>query len=189
MVVASNVRPGMALRHEGHTYKVIAADYHPGQGKMSGVLHARLRDLDTGTQWEHSFRADLKFDEAALEKRPMEFLYREGGQATFMDPDTFEQVEIDIDMLGPQAELLAPQMRVSVEMLEGRPVSVQFPDVLELAIVDTPPPLHSASDGPWKSAHLENGVSVMVPPFLKIGDRIRLDVQAMKYMDRVKQKG
>lgn len=186
MVNASQLRGGMAIRFEGQNYKVIAAEYHPGQGKMGGVTHARLQNLSTGTFWEHSFRAELKLETLPIEKRPMDFLYREGDECHFMDPESFEQVAVPAALIGEQAAFLTESMRVPVEFLGDQPVSVEMPQILEVRIADTAPPSHQISDGPWKPAKLESGVEVMVPPFIKTGDSIRLDLTTMKYMDRVK---
>ncbi len=189
MITASQLRTGMAIKFEGQRYKVVAAEYHPGQGKMGGQAHTRLQNLDTRTFWEHSFRSDLKLEEIALEKQPLEFLYADGDQCCFMNPETFEQTEVARDSVGePQAGLLEAGMKLSVEFLEGRPVSVIFPDVLEVKVVDTAPPIHQQADNTYKPAKLANGVEVMVPQFVKTGDAIRLDVANMKYMDRAKTK-
>jgi elongation factor P len=188
-VTASQMRSGMAIRFEGQPYKVIAADYHPGQGKMGGVTHARLRNLNTGTLWEHSFRSELKIEEIPVDKRPMDFLYADGGMCHFMDPATYEQSAIPADLLGEQEALLQPDMRLAIEFIEGRAVAVQFPDTLEVRVADTAPPVHGQTDGNWKAAELDNGIEIMVPQFIKSGDRIRLDVAQMKYMDRAKAAG
>lgn len=186
MVVASQLRVGMAIRFEGQLYKVLLADYHPGQGKMGGVAHTRLKNLATGTLWEHSFRAELKLEEAEVEKTPMDFLYEDAGECTFMNPETFEQTTIPASLIGPQARLLEAEMRVAVESVEGKPVSVVLPEVLEVRIAETAPPSHAQVDSVWKPARLENGAEIMVPQFIKTGDAIRLDVANMKYMDRAK---
>ena len=188
MITASEVRAGMAIRHDGQVYKVLLADYHPGQGKMGGVLHARLRNLGTGTQWEHSFRAELRFEEVPLDKRALEFLYVDGDDCCFMDPVTYDQFAVPAALIGDQARLLQPEMHVSVEFLEDRPISVQLPDVLEVRIADTAPAMHT-QDSTWKPALLESGIQIMVPQFIKTGDVVRLDTAAMKYMDRVKAAG
>jgi elongation factor P len=186
MVTASQMRPGMAVRYEGQTYKVLIAEYHPGQGKMGGVTHARLKNLSTGTLCEHSFRSDLKLEELAVEKQPMDFLYADADESCFMNPDTYEQVVIPNSIIGPQARFLLPEMRVAVEFIEGQPVSVLFPDILEVRVADTPPPVHQQQESVWKPARLDNGVEVMVPQFIKVGDTIRLDVTNLKYIDRAK---
>jgi elongation factor P len=189
MVVSSQIRPGMVIRHGGQTYRVVAAEYHPGQGRMGGCTHTRLQNLETRTFWEHSFRSDLRFDEFPLEKQALEFLYQSGNLCCFMNPDTFEQTEIPSDLVGPQAGFLEPGMRISAEFLESRPVNVIFPEFLEVRVADTAPPLHQQHDTNLKPARTANGVEIMVPQFIKTGDLIRVDLQTMKYMDRVKAKG
>jgi elongation factor P len=186
MVLASQLRPGMAIRFEGQDYKVVAAQYHPGQGKMGGATHARLRNLDTGTFWEHSFRAELKLEEVPLEKQELEFLYADENHYCFMHPETFEQTEIPKSLIAAQAAFLEAGMRLTIEFAKGRPVSVLFPDVLEVKVADTAPPTHQQQDTNFKPARLENGVEVMVPQFVKTGDAIRLDLQNLRYMDRAK---
>jgi elongation factor P len=186
MVLASQIRSGMAIRYENRPYRVLAADYHPGQGKMGGVLHARLKNLETGTLWEHSFRAELKLDDLPVEKRPMAFLYEDADGCHFMDPENYEQIPIPAAVIGPAGKFLEPEMTVGVEFVDGNAVGVLFPDVVESRIADTAPPLHNQQDSNWKPARLQNGVEVMVPQFIKSGDTIRLDVQNLRYMDRAK---
>lgn len=186
MVAASQLRAGMAIRYEGQLYRVLIAEYHPGQGKMGGVTHARLKNLATGSIWEHSFRADLKLEDLAIEKQPMDFLYSDGEQCHFMNPETYEQVAVPAAVIGEQARLLQPDMRVAVEFVEGHPVNVILPEVLEVRVADTAPPSHQQTDSVWKPARLENGLEIMVPQFIKTGDVIRLDVAELKYMDRAK---
>jgi len=186
MMNASQLRTGMAIRFEGQSYKVLHAEYHPGQGKMGGAAHVRLNNLSTGTIWEHSFRAELKLEVLPVERQSLDFLYADAGQCCFMNPETFEQMEIAASLIGPQASFLQPEMRLPVEFVEGRPVSVVFPDILDVRVADTTPPVHAQQDSTWKPARLDNGVEVMVPQFIKTGDLIRLDVANLKYMERAK---
>jgi len=186
MVVASQLRAGMAIRHEGQVYKVLIADYHPGQGKMGGVTHARLRNVATGTVWEHSFRSDLKLEDVPVEKQAMDFLYADGDHCYFMNPESYEQVGVPEKVIGPQAQFLRTEMRLPVEFVEGQPVSVVFPEIIEIRIADTAPPVHQQQDSTLKAAKLENGVQIMVPQFIKTGDAIRLDLVNLKYVDRAK---
>jgi elongation factor P len=186
MVSASQLRAGMAIRHEGQIYKVMAAEYHGGQGKMGGGTHARLKNLTTGTLWEHSFRADLKVEDLEVAKQSMDFLYSDDDLCYFMNPDTFEQVGVSTSVIGPQAQFLAPETRVPVEFVEGQPVSVLFPDIIEVQVAATAPPVHAQQDSTWKAAQLDNGVEVMVPQFIKAGERIRLDLNSLKYVERAR---
>ncbi|MBZ5590619.1 MAG: hypothetical protein LAP39_00170 [Acidobacteriia bacterium] len=186
MINASQLRAGMAFKFEGQSYRVVTAEYHPGQGKMGGATHARLQNLATRTLWEHSFRSELKLDEIQVEKQPLDFLYADAGQCVFMNPQTYEQTEIAKDIVGPLADFMEPGIKLSVEFVEGRAVNVLFPDILELKVADTAPPIHQQQDSTLKAARLENGVEVMVPQFVKAGDAIRLDPQTLKYVERVK---
>ena len=186
MIAASQLRPGMAIHYQDQNYKVLAADYHPGQGKMGGVTHARLRSLDTGTQWEHNFRADMKLEDLPIEKKSMDYLYSDEGFHVFMNPDTCEQAEVPEKLVGERGRFLTPEMRISVEFLGEKPVSVDMPAYLEVKIADTSPPVHAQQDSTWKPAVLENGVEILVPQFIKSGEAIRLDLETLKYMDRAK---
>lgn len=186
MIIASQLRNGMAIRYEGETYKVLLADYHPGQGKMGGVAHVRLKNLSTGTTWETSLRGDLKVEDLPLERKAMDFLYSDSGIFTFMDPGTCEQAEVPEKLLGDAARFLMPEMRVAVEFLGDQPVGVEMPGFIEATITDTAPPVHAQNDSTWKPARLENGVEIMVPQFIKTGDRVRVDLNTLKYMDRAK---
>ena len=189
MLPASQIRAGMAVRYENRPYRVLAAEYHPGQGKMGGVLHARLKNLETGTLWEHSFRAEFKLETLPVEKRSLTFLYADADACYFMDPESYDQVPVPLPLLGDSAKFLQPEMNLGIEFVDGAPVGVLFPDVIEARVAETAPPTHNQQDSAWKPARLENGVEIMAPQFIKTGDTIRLDVQNLKYMDRAKGAG
>ena len=186
MITAAQLRPGMAVRYEGQVYKVLSSEYHSGQGKMGGVTHVTLKNLSTGALWDHSFRSELKLEEVPIEKRVLTFLYSDQDHSYFMNPNTYEQVEIPNELIGQQIRLLEPDMEISVEFVEDRPVNILFPDIIEVRIAETAPPVHGQQDNTWKSARLENGITVMVPQFIKNGDLIRLDVATLKYVDRAR---
>jgi elongation factor P len=189
MVLASQLRAGMAIVLESQRYRVVAADYHPGQGKMGGVAHTRLQNIETGTFREMSLRAELKLQDLPVERQSLEFLYADGEQCCFMNPGNYEQTELPKALVGPRAAFLEAGMKVPVDFVSGRPVHVLFPDMIEVQIADTAPAMHQQADSAFKPAKLENGVEVMVPQFIKTGDVIRLDLEEMKYVDRLRAKG
>ncbi|MGD0361082.1 MAG: translation elongation factor P [Bryobacteraceae bacterium] len=186
MVLASQMRTGMVIVLENHPYRVVAADYHPGQGQMGGATHARLQSIDTGTFREHSFRGELRLQDLPVEKHPLEFLYLDGDQCCFMDPDNYEQIEVARALAGSRAAFLEPGMKLTVEFVNGRPVHMAIPDALEVKIADTAPASRQQQDTGFKPAKLDNGLEIMVPQFIKTGDLIRLDLETMKYMDRAR---
>jgi elongation factor P len=177
----------MAIRYQGSLYKVVLAEYHAGQGKMGGVTHARLRNIDTGTFWEHGFRSDEKLEDVALEKQAMDFLYADADDCYFMNPETFEQVGVPRQAVGPAERFLKPEMRVPVEFFDGRPISVLLPDIVEVRVAQTAEPLHSQQDSTWKTARLENEMEVLVPQFIRAGEMIRVDVNTGKYVERSRE--
>lgn len=189
MIAASQLRPGIAVRFEGSLYKVLAANYHPGQGKMGGVCHARLKNLGTGTLREHNFRADLKLEEVSLDKRGLEFLYQDGEECLFLDPATNDTLGVPTAAIGSQIRFLRPELAVSIEFVGDQPVSVELPEMMEMRVGDTAPPVHQQNDSTWKPALLDNGVEVMVPQFIKTGDVIRIDLAKLAYMDRARPGG
>jgi elongation factor P len=189
MTGASQLRAGMAIQYEGQRYKVIAADYHPGQGKMGGVNHLRLKNLATGTTWEDSFRADLKIEELPVERQTLEFLYRDCADCFFMNPQSYEQLEIHSAVLGDRIKFLDAGMQIPIEFVNGQAITAVFPDFVDITVADTAPPSHGQADKHLETARLTNDVNVMVPPFVKSGDTIRLSLSDMKYMDRAKAKG
>lgn len=189
MVAASELRSGMAIRVGGELYKVLSASYHAGGGQMGGVTHAKLRNLQTGTVREVRFRADDTLEDLQLERRPMQVLYRDQEATHFMDSETFEQVSIPNERLGPTAAFLQEGATVPVEFSEGRPVGVVFPDVVEVRVLETAPPTRSVgNENVWKEARLENGLSVLVPPFIAPGEWIRVEVATGTYVERARKK-
>lgn len=186
MVLASQLRGGMAIVFENQPYRVVTADYHPGQGQMGGATHARLQNIDTLTTREHSFRGELRLQELPVEKQSLEFLYMDDDQCCFMNPGNFEQTEIARSVVGPHAPFLESGMRMTIEFVRGQPFQVLFPDVIEAKIADTAPSAHQQADSGFKPAKLANGIEVMVPQFIKAGEMVRVDLANMKYVDRAR---
>lgn len=185
MLPASELRPGMAVRIEGTLYKVVAAEYHFGGGKMGGFTHARLQNLDTGHQREWRFRGEETVDQIEPERQTMQFLYAADNVSYFMHPESFEQVAIENERLGRAASYLREGMSVSVEFVDARPVSIVFPDSVEVRIADTAAPIHGQGvSNVWKEARLENGLTIMVPPFIGPGETIRVQVETGAYVSR-----
>lgn len=187
MISATELRPGMAIALEGEIYKVITADYHAGGGKMAGVTHAKLRNLASSAVWERRFRPDEYVEEVELQRQTMQFLYADNDRSYFMNPETFEQIEINNERLGAVAPYLKPEMTVPVEFSEGQPVGVVFPSIVEVRVESTAPPIHSqGADNVWKEATLENGLQIQVPQFIAPGELIRVEVETGTYTERAK---
>ncbi len=189
MLTASELRSGMALRIDGTLYKVIEAEYHGGQGKMGGVAHAKLRNLDTGTMRERRFRADEMVEQLLPERQSMQFLYKDEESCYFMHPETFEQVPVDNARLGRAVHFLDEGMTVPVEFVDGQPIGIVFPDIIEIKVTDTAPAVHSQGvTNVWKQAKLANGMAISVPPFISPGEIVRVEIERGVYVERAKKR-
>lgn len=186
MIPAAELKPGMAIRLEGNTFKVTAAEFKAGAGQLGGVVKTKLRNVSTGRFLEPHFRPDERLEDLELERRSMQFLYGNADAATFMNPETYEQVEIPQAVVGPAGKFLAPEMMLAVEFFEGSPVSVQFPSMVEAHVAETAPAVHSQQDNTWKEATLETGAIIKVPLFIDKGEIIHVDLATGRYLDRVR---
>jgi elongation factor P len=185
MITASELQHGMVVRVEGQVYRVVEVEAKAAAAKLGGVVKAELSNVMTGRLWEARFRPQERMEDLPVERRNMEFLFREGDTCTFMDPNTFEQVEVPGEILGRAVDFLQSGNTVPVEFFESRPISAVLPDIMEARVVDTAPPSHSQQDNAWKEATLENGVSIRVPLFIAPDERVRVDVRTVRYIERV----
>ncbi len=186
MILGGDLKGGVVLRHEGQLFKVLSAEYHAGGGKMGGVVHTKLKNVLTGTFWEHRFRPDEKLEDVALDRNTMEFLYQDGDDFIFMDPKSFEQMSVPKHVIGPVEKFLKSEMQIPVEFFEGRPVSIVFPQSVELKVATTSQPVHNQQENVMKTAVLENGMEVLVPQFIRPGEDVRIDVETGKYLERAR---
>ena len=125
-------------------------------------------------------------EDLELERHMMEFLFAEGENCTFMNPQTFEQVEIPSGVLGLGRVFLGSGMEVPVEFFNGEPISVVLPDIMDARVMITAAPSHSQQDSAWKEAVLENGMSIRVPLFIASGELVRVEVRAGRYIERAR---
>ena len=185
MVTASELVAGKFIRVEGQIYRVLNVESKAAAAKLGGVVKAELSNVSSGRMWEARFRPQERLEELQVERRNMEFLFREGNACTFMDPNTFEQLEVSGESLGLAVNFLQSGTVVPLEFFEGRPISAVLPDIVEARVVHTAPPAHSQQDSSWKEAELENGISIRVPLFIAPEERVRVDLRTGRYLERV----
>ncbi len=131
MITASQLKAGMAGRIAAQIYKALEAEFKAGAGQAGGVVKTKLRSVSSGRMWEPHFRPEERLEELDLERQTMEFLYSDAENCTFMNPRTFDQMEIPRAILGPAERFLKEGMQVPVEFFDGRPISIVFPAVVE----------------------------------------------------------
>ena len=183
---ATQIRRGMVLVFEGDPCRVVEFRHHT-PGNLRAMVQAKLKNLRTGSSFEHRFRAADSIERAAMETHDLEFLYQGGDTYHFMNTENYDQLEMDEEMLGDNAQWMQPGMRIVAEYYNGRPIGIQLPNTLTLEVVDTAPVMKSATKtASTKPARLENGVTVNVPEFISTGERIRVNPTTGEYMDRAK---
>ena len=186
MIQSTQLRPGMIIIHEGDLYRVTAV-HHLTPGNKRGFMQTKMKNLRSGVGTEYKFRSEDRVDQAILENRQMQYLYAEGDMHTFMDTQNYEQIALTADDIGDLLSFLLPNSVVDIEFHEGKPVGIEPPSTVELAVVDTEPSMKGATaSASYKPAKLETGVTVQVPPFVQVGDKVRVDPSDGSYMERVK---
>lgn len=186
---AAELRTGTVLRFEGEFYRVIDASFHAGGGQLGGVVHAKLLNLRTRGAIERRFRPDERLEPVEVERARWRFIYADGDDLYFMNPENFEQVPIARSMLGAAAAFVHPDMEVTVESHEDRPLNVVLPETVELRVAETAEPMHQRDTSAMKPATLANGMQVLVPLFIKTGDLVRVDTATGKYLERARARG
>jgi elongation factor P len=183
---ATQIRRGMVLVFEGDPCRVVEFRHHT-PGNLRAMVQAKLKNLRTGSNFEHRFRAADSIEKAAMETHELEFLYKGGDTYHFMNTENYDQLEMDEEMLGDNAQWMQGGMKIVAEYYNGRPIGIQLPNTLILEVVDTAPVMKSATKtASSKPAKLENGVTVNVPEFVATGEKVRVNPTTGEYMDRAK---
>jgi elongation factor P len=185
VVRASDLRTGNCIRLNGELYKVVLAEMKIGTAKLPSSVHVRLRNLQTGTQTEQRLHPDNKVEDVALETVAVTYSYRDGDTLYFMHPTTFEQVPIPRQLVGTYEKFLGDGIQLKVDFLGEQPIDAVVPPTVDVVVASTGPALHGDVDSAPKPATIENGMEVLVPQFIKTGDRIRIDVASGHYLERL----
>lgn len=185
MILVSDLKEGMAIQHEGKIYRVLSIVHHAGSGQMHGFIEIKLKDLRFGHVSDRRFKQTEKFETVELTKRPMEYLYHDVENLVFMDPESYEQVQVSSSTAGGSLRFLKEGSIVPLEFIGEEPIEIQFPKIVEIAVGMTGPGIRDGQDNTMKLATLENGSEILVPQFVESGDIVRVDTEKMKYVDRV----
>ena len=174
-IPATQIRRGMVIVFEGDPCRVIEFRHHT-PGNLRAMVQAKLKNLRTGSSFEHRFRAADTIEPASMETHDLEFMYQGGDTYHFMNTENYDQLEMDEEMLGDNAQWMQPGMKIQAEYYDGRPIGIELPNSLMLEIVDTAPVMKTATKtASTKPAKLENGVTVNVPEFVGTGDKVRVN--------------
>jgi elongation factor P len=183
-IPATHLRPGMVIKHNNELCSVFSVE-HRTPGNLRAFIQAKLRNLRTGAMFEYRFRSSDGIDKITVDEIKMEYLFNEGDQYTFMNMENYEQLALGPDTLGDAVDYLIPNLQITVEFYDGKPVGIELPATVELTVVETEPGLKSATaSSVTKPAKTETGLMVQVPPFINEGEKIRVDTSEGAYMSR-----
>ncbi len=185
MISTGELKKGVAIELDGELWQIL--DYHHiKMGRGSAQVRITLRNIKRGQTVERSFQAGTKWPRASMEKRPVQFLYRDGDDYHFMDNDTYDQFILTAGQLADTAQYLKDGMTLDRTSHQGETIGVELPVTVDLKVVDTEPGFAGDTQtGARKPATTETGLVVQVPIFVESGDTIRIDTRTGDYQTRV----
>jgi elongation factor P len=179
------MKRGMLIKLENDLFRVLDLQ-HFTPGNKRGFVQAKMRNIRTGVQADNKFRAEEDVERAILDERQMQYLYRDGDAFHFMDTSSYDQIHIDVEVLGDNANYIKPESTIMVEFYGEEPVGIELPVTVDLKVVDTVPGINRATaSAQVKPATLETGLVVQVPPFVSIDDVIRVSTETGEYLKKV----
>jgi elongation factor P len=185
MIKATQLRPGMIIKHEGDLHVVYSVD-HRTPGNKRGAMQTKMRNLRSGSMVDYRFRAEEVIDKVVVDEEEFEYLYSDGDGHHFMNVQNYEQLQLQDDIVGDTKDYLIANLPVRIEYYDGKAIGVLLPDTVDLTVVETEPSIQKATaSAVMKPAKLETGLVVNVPPFVGNGDRIKVDTSEARYIQRV----
>ena len=185
-IIGSAIRAGNIIEVDGRIYQVVKHNIvQPGKGGAFNQID--MRDIKTGVKTNMKFRSDETAELLRVDEKELQYLYHEGDQYTFMDQESFEQTTVNRDMIGDPADFLVDNMMVTMNFIEGSPVAVYLPATTVRTVVEADAVVKGqTASSSYKPAVLDNGVRVMVPPFIGAGTRIVVNTEEREYVERAK---
>ena len=180
----NEIRPGNVLEHEGGLWAAVKVD-HVKPGKGGAFAQVELRNLRNGTKLNERFRSADKVERVRLEQKDQQFLYETDGMLVFMDTETYEQIELPAELLGERRPFLQDGMAIVVEFYDEEALNATLPQKVTCKVVETEPVIKGqTAANSFKPAILDNGVKVMVPPFIAQDEMIIVNTEIMEYSER-----
>ncbi len=180
----NEIRPSNVIEHNGRLWVAVKVN-HVKPGKGGAYAQVELKDIVSGTKLNERFRSAETVEKIRLEQNDFQFLYEQGDMLVFMNLESYEQLELPIEFVGERAKFLQDGMTVCVEMYEEKPLGISLPAQVTLEVSETEPVVKGqTAANSFKPAILENGVKVMVPPFVNQGEKIIVDTQEVTYLRR-----
>ncbi len=187
LIPATQLRVGMIIVMKNDIYRVTDV-LHLTPGNWRGMVQVKMKGVKTGSNYEYRFRSEEKVDKAEMEQAEMEYLYTDNENYYFMNTKNYEQVALGKEIVGDGSNYLVQNTSITVDMHDGMPVAVEWPNTVDLVVTETEPGIKSATvTNSFKKAILETGMSIQVPHFINTGDKVKVDTAEGKYLQRVKE--
>ena len=185
-ILGNEIKPGMVIEHKDDLWSVLKTQ-HVKPGKGGAFNQVELKSVKKGTKLNERFRSSDSVERAILDDKKFNFLYEDENDCHFMNQVNFEQIQIKKSLLGEKNKLLKENMEVDVQFYEDQPLSVDLPTTVELKIETTDAAIKGqTASSSYKPAILENGINIMVPPFINSDDKIVLDTRTLEYVKKIK---
>ena len=185
-ILGNEIKPGMIIEHKEDLWSVLKTQ-HVKPGKGGAFNQVELKSVKRGTKLNERFRSSDSVERAVLDDKKFNFLYEDEKNCHFMDPTNFEQIEINKTLLNEKSKLLKENMEVNIKFYEDEAMSVELPNSVDLTIDTTDAAIKGqTASSSYKPAVLENGIKIMVPPFINSGDKISLDTRTLEYIKKIK---
>jgi len=185
-ILGNEIKPGMIIEHKNDLWSVLKTE-HVKPGKGGAFNQVELKSVKKGTKLNERFRSSDSIERAILDDKKFNFLYEDERSCHFMDQTNFEQIQINKSLLGEKNKLLKENMEVSVQFYDEQALSVDLPSSVELKIENTDAAIKGqTASSSYKPAILENGIKIMVPPFINSDDKIILDTRTLEYIKKIK---
>lgn len=183
-ISGNEIKPGNVILHNDQLWVAVKCA-HVKPGKGGAFAQVELKNIVNGTKLNERFRSAETVERVRLEQKDYQFLYEQGDALVFMDTESYEQIELPKEFLGDRAAFLQDGMMVTVDSYEGRALGVSLPDQVTLQIVEADPVVKGqTAASSYKPALLENGLRIMVPPFVAAGERVVVDTNEVTYIRR-----
>ncbi|NLV81861.1 MAG: elongation factor P [Synergistaceae bacterium] len=187
VVDTSDFRPGLKIKWSDAIWLIIECSHHK-MGRGGAIVRGKLRNLETGSTVEQSFKSGERFERVIFEEKPAQYQYKDGEDYVFMDMESYNQVTLTPDVLGDAVKYLVDDLEINFDVYEGKIMGIELPTSVTLKIADTPPAFKGdTASGGGKPATTNTGLDLTVPFFVETGELVVVDTRTGEYLERAKK--
>ncbi|QNO16142.1 elongation factor P [Alkalicella caledoniensis] len=184
MISPNDFRTGLTIEYEGAVFQIVDFQ-HVKPGKGAAFVRTKIKNVETGAVLERTFNPKEKIEKAHIDRRTMQYLYATGEEYMFMDTDNYEQIGLTEEQLENNVKFLIEEMNITILYYKERAIGIELPNSVVLEVVETEPGIKGdTASGGSKPATLQTGLTVQVPFFINVGDKLKIDTRSSSYVER-----